>query len=104
MAHGLSTTGAPSRFIFATHLYIVSYKSSRLDRDQDGPGKEAISELDSLAATAGGLFGRAMLASAHRLSETDRNYARRVELDVCDGSDILRLRDRLRRWVGGRVA
>jgi len=88
-------------FTHANRLYIVSCKTSRLDRDQDGPGKKALYELDSLADKAGGLFGRAMLVSARRLSEADRNRARRMQIEVCDGRDLLRLRDRLRQWVRG---
>ncbi len=89
-------------FTHANRLYIVSCKTSRLDRGPDGPGKEALYELDSLADKAGGLFGRAMLVSARRLSEADRNRARRMQIEVCDGPDLLRMRDRLRQWVGGR--
>ncbi len=91
-------------FTHANRLYIVSCKTSRLDRDQGAPGKEALYELDTLADTAGGLFGRPMLVSVRMPTEADRNRAQRMKtpIKICAGRDLLHLRDHLRQWTRGR--
>ncbi len=86
-------------FTHKNRLHIISCKTSRQDINNGAPSKHALYELDSLADKAGGLFGRSMLASVRRLSDYDRDRARRMGLEVCDDQDILHIAGQLKTWI-----
>jgi len=84
-------------FTSRNRLFIISCKTANLEREHGTPAKEALYELDSLADKAGGLFGQALLVSSRRLSEYDRARAEKMRIKVCDGPQVLRLGDWLRK-------
>lgn len=91
-------------FTHRDRLHLISCKAARLEpfRGSDKPpekGKEALYELDSLSADAGGLFGRAMLISARTVRPADRKRAATMDITVVDGPEVLRLHEHLRRWL-----
>lgn len=81
-------------FTAQNRLHLVSCKTSSLDTLKNA-GKDALHELDSMKANAGGLFARAMLVSFHPLKEADFRRAGELRIAVTSGRDILRLQERL---------
>lgn len=90
-------------FTFQNRLHLISCKASNPERVTASGSRatEALNELDTLADRAGGLFGRAMLLSARRLSDYDRSRAARMKIRLVDGPEVLRLPDHLRDWLQG---
>ncbi len=86
-------------FTHKNRLHIISCKTSKQNKNDGAPSKNALYELDSLADKAGGLFGRSMLASVRKLSDVDRYRAKRMGLNICDGSDILRIAQHITSWI-----
>ena len=86
-------------FTYKNRLHIISCKTARQDTDGGAPSKHALYELDSLADKAGGLYGRAMLVSVRNLTEYDKNRAKRMGLQVCDGLDVLQIGKRIQTWI-----
>lgn len=90
-------------FTHANRLHLISCKASNPERETQSGSRatEALNELDTLADRAGGLFGRAMLVSARRLSDYDRERARKMRIRLVEAEAVLHLDDELRRWVVG---
>lgn len=89
-------------FTYTDRLFIISCKTGRLDREMQGlptKGKEALYELDSLSADAGGLFGRAMLVSARPVRPVDRNRAKEMDIALVEGTEVLEFEQKLRDWL-----
>jgi hypothetical protein len=82
-------------------LHIISCKTSNPDRETPTGDKatETLNELDTLADRAGGLFGRAMLVSARKLRDADRERAKKMKIELVDGQDVLRLKERIQSWM-----
>lgn len=59
-----------------------------------------VQQVDTLSDRAGGLFGRPLLVSARRLRDSDRERAKKMEIGLIDGSDVLALKENIRRWLG----
>jgi len=91
-------------FTHANRLHLISCKAANPDRITESGTRatEALNELDTLKDRAGGLFGRAMLVSARKLSDYDRERAQKMRIDLVDGQEVLRLKDRLRAWFDSR--
>ncbi len=90
-------------FTHANRLHLISCKASNPERETQSGSRatEALNELDTLADRAGGLFGRAMLVSARRLSDYDRERAEKMRIRLVEAEAVLHLRDELRRWIVG---
>ncbi len=89
-------------FTWRNRLHIISCKTSNMDVRTNGSGtkgKEAVYELDSLADDTGGLFGKAMLVSARKLSPYSLARASENKIKVVDGEKVLRLPEILRGWI-----
>jgi hypothetical protein len=88
-------------FTHCNRLHIVSCKASNPERitETGTRATEALNELDTLSDRAGGLFGRAMLVSARRLSDYDRERGRKMKVEIVDGRDVLYFQKRLRAWL-----
>lgn len=91
-------------FTHANRLHLISCKAGNPERQTASGSRatEALNELDALADRTGGLFGRAMLVSARRLSEFDRERARKMKIHLVEAEAVNRLRDELRRWIEER--
>jgi len=88
-------------FTHDNRLQLISCKTSNPER-QTATGSratEALNELDTLADRAGGLFGRAMLVSARKLSKFDRERAKKMKICLVDGVEVLRLKAHLQTWL-----
>ncbi len=88
-------------FTHNNRLHLISCKTSNPER-QTATGSratEALNELDTLADRAGGLFGRAMLVSAHKLSAFDQERAKKMKICLVDGVEVLRLKTHLQTWL-----
>ncbi len=88
-------------FTHDNRLHLISCKTSNPER-QTATGSratEALNELDTLADRAGGLFGRAMLVSARKLSNFDRERAKKMKICLVDGVEVLRLKAHLQTWL-----
>lgn len=83
-------------------LFYISCKTANLNRKTDtsdeGIGREALYELDSVADNALGIFGRRMIASARKIEDP---YVRtRAEiLNITIKDDIATLKEGLRQWL-----
>ncbi len=88
-------------FTHRNRLHIISCKASNPERITESGARatEALNELDTLSDRAGGLFGQAMLVSARRLSEYDRERGRKMKVEIVDGRDVLDLAKRIREWL-----
>lgn len=98
---GPKTTGNEFDVVF-THknrLHIISCKTSKQNKNDGAPSKNALYELDSLADKAGGIFGRSMLASVRKLSDIDRYRAKRMGLEISDGNNILNIAKQIKNWI-----
>jgi hypothetical protein len=88
-------------FTHCNRLHITSCKASNPYKITESGTRatEALNELDALSDRAGGLFGRAMLVSARRLSDYDRERGRKMKVEIVDGKDVLQLPQRIRKWL-----
>lgn len=88
-------------FTHNNRLHIISCKTSNPDRETPTGDKatETLNELDTLADRAGGLFGRAMLVSARKFRDADRERAKKMKIELMDGLEVLRLKDRIQSWL-----
>jgi hypothetical protein len=91
-------------FTHANRLHLISCKASNPERETASGTRatEALNELDTLADRAGGLFGRAMLVSARRLSDYDGERARKMKIQLVEAEAVNCLRDKLLGWVEER--
>jgi len=89
-------------FLAENRLYLIECKTRqwRNDRDQTGPGSEALFRLDVLADLLGGLQARAMLVSYHPLDKRVKRRAADLRIQVCDGAKLAELGGVLARWTG----
>jgi hypothetical protein len=83
-------------------LHLLSCKAANPSRKTATGTKavEALNEIDTLSDRAGGLFGRPLLVSARRLADSDRERAKKMQIGLIDGSDVLALKENIRRWLG----
>ncbi len=90
-------------FTHDNRLHLISCKASNPNRETATGSRatEALNELDALADRAGGLFGKAMLVSARRLSDYDRERARKMRIKLVEAEAIPNLRAELKEWLGG---
>ena len=88
-------------FTHSNRLHLISCKASNPERETATGSRatEALNELDTLADRAGGLFGRAMLVSARRLSDFDRERSKKMKINLVDGPEVLRLKEHLQAWL-----
>ncbi|MGB9617842.1 MAG: Card1-like endonuclease domain-containing protein [Desulfomonilaceae bacterium] len=88
-------------FTHLNRLHLISCKTANPARKTDSGVKatEALNELDALAERAGGLFGKAMLVSARRLRDADRERAKKMKIKLVDGNEVLKLKEHLREWL-----
>lgn len=88
-------------FTHSNRLHLISCKASNPERitATGTRATEALNELDTLSDRAGGLFGRPLLVSARRLSDFDRERAKKMRIELVDGQDVLHLKERIRRWL-----
>lgn len=88
-------------FTHNNRLHFISCKAANPEKitATGTRATEALNELDTLSDRAGGLFGRALLVSARRLSPYDCERARKMKIEIIDGQDVLQLHDGLRRWL-----
>jgi hypothetical protein len=88
-------------FTHRNRLHLVSCKTANPERETGSGVKatEALNELDVLAERTGGLFGKAMLVSARRLRSADRERAKKMNINLVDGGEVLHLRERLQKWL-----
>lgn len=88
-------------FTHNNRLHIISCKTSNPDRETSTGDKatETLNELDALSDRAGGRFGRTMLVSARKLRDVDRERAKKMKIELVDGLEVLRLKDRIQSWL-----
>ncbi len=88
-------------FTHCNRLYMISCKSSNPERETDAGTRatEALNELDTLADRAGGLFGRAMLVSARKLSIFDHERAQKMNIEVREEKELCQFPEYLRAWL-----
>ncbi|OKY76856.1 MAG: hypothetical protein BM485_01985 [Desulfobulbaceae bacterium DB1] len=91
-------------FTHVNRLHLISCKAGNPERETASGSRatEALNELDALADRAGGIFGRAMLVSARRLSDYDRERAQKMKIFLVEGETVNHLRDELLRWIEER--
>ncbi|MDR3631423.1 MAG: DUF1887 family CARF protein [Desulfocapsaceae bacterium] len=88
-------------FTHSNRLHLISCKASNPERITTTGTRaiEALNELETLSDRVGGLFGRAMLVSARRLSDFDRERGKKMKIEIVDGQDVLHLKERIARWL-----
>lgn len=88
-------------FTWGNRLHVISCKTANPDLKTAGGtrSKEALYELDTLADKVGGLYGRAMLVSARRLSDYDYSRAAKMKIKVVDGRKVLDMKQQFFAWL-----
>ena len=74
-------------------------RTRRFDGAAAGKGTDTLQKLDSLTDLLGGLKARAMLVSYRPLSLHDRQRAKDLRIEVCQGVELKQLQARLKKWV-----
>ena len=89
-------------FTYANRLHLISCKAANPEKTTAAGTRatEALNELDALSDRAGGLFGKPLLLSARKLSPYDRERAKKMNITLIDGLEVLNLKDSIRPWLG----
>lgn len=79
------------------HVLLVECKAARMDGVRDK--SDDVYKLDSLGRDLGGEFITSWLCSAGALSEHLERRAKQQRIESVNGSDVLKLREKLMSWV-----
>lgn len=87
-------------FTHNNRLYLVECKTKRFEgSDREDFNNDLIYKLESLKDAAGGLYGNGMLVSYQKLTEAQKRRLKANRLEFCDGSDLNKLKERMRQWI-----
>lgn len=87
-------------FLRNNRLHIIECKTMRFQgKGEDSAGAETLYKLDSLRDLMGGLKARAMLVSYRDLPDYDRTRAQDLGIQVCAGTQLRHLSDRLKAFI-----
>ncbi|TAL46262.1 MAG: DUF1887 family protein, partial [Methylovulum sp.] len=86
-------------FLKNNRLYLIECKTHNDKSKADGKNTDALYKLDSLKDLMGGLQAKAMLVSFNRLNDSDRRRADDLRIDVCAGTDLAQLPQKLTDWL-----
>ena len=87
-------------FLYNNRLHIIECKTRRFRNEgEDSAGAEALYKLDALRDLMGGLQARAMLVSYRDLPDHDRTRAADLNIGVCAGAAVKRLREAIERLI-----
>lgn len=87
-------------FTHENRLYLVECKTKRfLGADRKETNDESIYKLENLKETAGGLYGKGMLVSYKRLTDTQKKRLKGYKLEYCDNADLKNLKERIQQWI-----
>lgn len=84
-------------------LHIIECKTRKWqgERNQNGPGAEALYRLDTLKDLLGGLNARAMLVSYRPLRKHDLERSAALGIKACSGRQLQHLSGELKNWFWG---
>jgi len=81
-------------------LYLIECKTKRFEGfDRIAVNEDPIYKLESLKDSAGGLYGKGMLVSYKNLTDIQKKRLKANRLEYCDGSDLKRLREIIKKWM-----
>lgn len=84
--------------VHRNRLLLIECKTARFGNN-DVKDQEILNRLESLGRNTGGLFGKAVLLSARRLSDDMRDRAKAYRLDWFDTSNLKDFRGFVRNWL-----
>jgi hypothetical protein len=87
-------------FTFKNRLYLVECKTKRFEgEDREASNADSIYKLDSLRDAAGGLFGKGMLVSYKKLTDSQKKRLKANKLEYCDGPNLKNLSQKIKEWI-----
>lgn len=96
-------------FMARNRLFVIECKTARIDKPQGQADKatapkanDTLFKLAENCRRIGGLGTRGMLLSYRKLREPELQLAQALGIEVVAGSDIARLPEKLKHWVGPR--
>lgn len=87
-------------FMARNRLFIVECKTARMDRPEAPKANDALFKLAETSRRIGGLGTRGMLASYRALRDSEKRLAKALNIELVCGADLIRLEEKLRKWVG----
>lgn len=86
-------------FLADNRLYVIECKTGGFDRPELQKGADILYKLNTLSGQLGGIQARKLLVSYQELPESMRNRAATDRIEICAGTQLTRLEDRLIKWV-----
>ena len=86
-------------FMARNRLFVIECKTARMDGPRAPKANDTLFKLAEVCRRVGGLGTRGMLASYRPLGKAERRLARALNIEVACGGDLMRLDERLKRWV-----
>lgn len=87
-------------FIHNNRLFLIECKTERFEGiDKEVSTSDPIYKLESLRDAAGGVYGKGMLVSYQRLTDTQKRRLAANKLFYCDSTDLKNLKSRIAQWI-----
>jgi len=86
-------------FIARNRLFVIECKTGRLEGLRAEKANDALFKLAEICRRVGGLGTRAMLVSYRALEDAEVRLARALGVELVHGSELIRLDEKLKRWV-----
>jgi hypothetical protein len=86
-------------FMAKNRLFVIECKTARMDKPEAPKANDTLFKLSEICKRVGGLGTRGLLASYRPLGESEKRLARALDIEVVCGSELMRLPEKLKRWV-----
>lgn len=87
-------------FLARNRLFVIECKTARMDRPEAPKANDTLFKLAEICRRVGGLGTRGLLVSYRGLRDEEKRLAGALRIEVAAGSELARLKDRIRSWVG----
>ena len=87
-------------FMARNRLFVIECKTARMDRPAAPKANDTLFKLSEICRRVGGLGTHGMLASYRPLRDSEIKLAGALGIELVCGSDLMRLEERLKRWLG----
>ena len=89
-------------FMARNRLYVIECKTARMDAGLYPKANDTLFKLAEVCRRVGGLGTRGMLASYRPVRESEKQLAGALNIELVCGPELVRLRERIVSWVGGK--
>lgn len=87
-------------FLARNRLFVIECKTARMDKPEAPKANDALFKLAEISRRVGGLGTRSMLVSYRNLRDEERRLAGALRIEVVTGSELGRLKEKIKTWVG----